>query len=208
MSHTLDPTNLSALQFNLESIKTMNEICEPILNKNLGLTAFTYCRTFHDGTRLYISSDADWVKYYLSSDLHNDVEHLECYAPSDNIEYALWTGFKQDKVFSTLLNQFHWWHGFSIYERHERYIDYFDFTAHKDCTQIVGYYLNNIDNLKDFLSYFKEKASTLINPNDKRKLMVSKKWKPFSRTSKNSLLDPYKAENFIKQISINPATSI
>lgn len=202
MSTYLDPTNFSALQFNLDSAAILQHICKPMLREDLGIVVFNYCRTFHNGTRLYLNTSTEWVKYYIAHRLQDDAEHQETYVSDDNLKYALWSGFKKDKVFSILLDHFGWWHGFTIYEQGEGYVDYFDFAARKECDHIINYYLNNIDLLQAQINDFKIKAADLLDPTDKSKLLVPKKYKTFNKTSQNSLLDPEKASSFMKKIAL------
>lgn len=197
MKNELDPTNRSALQFNIESEMIMSDICKSILDKEIGITNFTYCRTFNNGTRLYLCDNSEWVRHYLSNNFQEDLEHLEFYTPGNDLKYALWTAFKEDRVLSSLRNHFNLWYGFNIYEKHEDYIDIFDFVSHTNNHQITNYYLNNLDTLNNKVKYFKEKAADLIDPTDKRKLMVSKNWKPFSELSKNSLFDSKRINDFM-----------
>ncbi len=203
MSNHLDPTNLSALQFNIESFAATEQACQHIIDKQIGIISFAYCRTFNNGTRLYLSNNPEWVKHYISHNFQEDVAHQESYAPSGNLKYALWTGFKEDQVFASLRDHFNLWHGFTIYERHQDYVDLFDFISYKDNPQIINYYLHNLDTLDQHVQEFKEKAIDLIDPSDKRKLMVLKNWKFFEEIKSNSLLDPEKAKNFFKEIKFD-----
>ena len=203
MGNNLDPTNMSALQFNVESTDLMHKICSPILKKDIGVIVFTYCRIFNNGTRLYLCTCPEWVKHYISHNFQDNVEHQSSYAPCDNNTHSLWTGFKEDDVWNALRNHFNRWHGFSIYERHEDYIDSFDFTARLDCPHVTNYYLNNMEFLYEFIRDFKKNAATLMDPKDKRKLIVSKIWRPFEKTPQNLLLSKEKMNNFLWQTSLN-----
>lgn len=202
MSNNLDPTNISALQFNLESAKTMASIYEPLLKKELGIVTFTYCRTFNNGTRLYLCSCSEWVKHYIEQKFQDDISHQASYTPADNISYSLWTGFKNDNIYDSLRERFDLWNGLCLYERHEDYIDYFDFSAHTDYSQSINYCINNIDKLLMLIKDFKKNAAELIDPTDKKKLMVSKSWNLFNEVSKNSLLAPNKTKKFLDQTKL------
>lgn len=202
MSNTIDASNYSALNFNLDSSQLMGEICKPLLRKDIGIIVFTYCRTFNNGTRLYLCSCPEWVKYYVENNFQDDIAHQSSYAPDDNISYSLWSGFKEDSVYDALRNHFRRWNGFSIYERHAEYVDSFDFTARLESEQAVNYYINNITTLLHLINDFKKASRDLIDPSDKKKLMVSKNWRPFNEIPKNSLLTSDKMKLFMSQTQI------
>ncbi len=202
MNNYVESTNLSAVQFSLESAKTMEDACSHIIDNDVGIINFTYCRTFNNGTRLYLCDHSEWIKHYINNSLHEDIAHCEFYTPGNDLKYTLWTGFKEDKVFSAGRDFCNWWYDLIIYERNQNYIDYFNFISHTDNPQIINYYLNNLDKLKQKVQIFKEKASDLIDPTDKRKLIVSKHWKSFDKLPKNPLFDPHKTADFINKTKI------
>jgi hypothetical protein len=201
MGNALDPTNRSALQFNIESAETMKQICKPILDQEIGIINFAYWRIYNNGTRLYLGDEPEWIAYYLKHGFQNNLEHMEFYAPGEDVKYALWDGFKDDPIHFAVRNVFNWWNGISIYEYAEDYVDCFVFKAHKNNVQIINYYLNHLDILNKKVQFFKESASQLIDPTDKGKFIASKNWAPFNEVARNPLLSPKKTKNFIQKIN-------
>lgn len=165
-------SNISAINFSKNFIKRINEISQPIFP--FGVCIFTYCRIFTNGSFLYLSSDEEWVEHYFSSNYQDDVAHCNHYLPSQDIKYGFWNEFNMDKVFQSAHDDFNYWHGISFYEKNCGYMDYFDFGANKDNDKMGIFYLNNLPILSQFIQYFKEQVSSLVNNVDATKLINSK----------------------------------
>lgn len=190
-----DSRNRSVLAFNQGSSIVMKAICDPFF-KQFNLTKFTYCRSFYSGERLYLSSHLDWVKHYIAHNFQNDIQHMIYYKPPEDINYALWSGFDMDKVFSAFYD-FDIWHGFTVYERDKEYIDLFDFATHRDNYYATDLYLNNQHLFHDFIKIFKQKATELIDTSDHEKLLLPIVSPILTDVPPNLLVEAQKVKNFI-----------
>lgn len=164
----------------------IHDICQPIFER--GITMLTYSRIYNNkNTRLYLCSNPEWIQAYTTYRFQDEIDHLEHYVPGNGIKYTLWNGFKMDKVFSLAYNQFNYWHGFTLYQKHKEYIDYYDFSAHKHNDQMLLFFLQNTDMLFRFTTYFKERISNIINSPQKNQLLISKLSLPFNEVPRTSI---------------------
>lgn len=183
-----EKSNKIHLEFNQTIASTINTICEPL--SSFGITMFNYSRIFNGGSRLYITSNLQWSEHYITQEFHDEIDHLAHYVPPDGVKYAFWSGFRGDRVFDALAEH-NLGNGFSIYEKHKDYVDYFDFSADKDNNQIVNLYMNKIDLLLRFIEYFKEQIFLLIDFEDKKNILIPKKFISFDKVPReeNSTLE-------------------
>lgn len=193
----LDLANRQALQFNKSAAPRMKEIGRILYS--FGITMFTFCRSFRDGKRLYLSCDPQWVEYYLKNKFQDHLEHVEHYLPPADIKYSFWDGFKGDKVFDALYEH-EVGHGFAIYEHYDQYVDQFDFATYRGNYRMTDFYLKNILLLEEFIKNFKIKAADLINSSDQSKLVVPSKELCFQNVPYQSFIAEDNIENFMQHI--------
>ena len=194
----------SVLEFNQSVDQEMRKICSPL--QQFGILSFTYVRFFNGGNRLYLCTTPGWVKLYMENKLYDVVEHAEHYVPQADVRYSFWTGFKKNKVFD-VMNACNLGNGFTIYERHAEYVDYFDFTAKKENVGINNFYLNNLWLLEAFVKDFKNKAAHIIKSADKNALIVPEKKIFFPEIQYDSFIDDSKIRKFIREVSFKPHLS-
>jgi hypothetical protein len=194
----IDISNKTALEFNKSSASRMREIS--VILYNHGITQFTFCRSFKDGKRLYLSCDPQWVEYYLKNNFQDYLEHLEHYIPPVDIKYSFWAGFKGDKVFDALYD-YKIGHGFAIYEHHKEYVDQFDFATHRENYLMTNFYLKNMIFLEEFIKNFKIKAHDLINSPNQSKLIIPSKGLSFQDVTYKSFITEDKINSFMEKIT-------
>ncbi len=194
MDPTLKKSNLIALQYCTKMSSIVSDICSPFL-KNHNITGFTYIRMFNNGSRLYVTNLKEWVRHYISNDLYNDIQHMEYYIPPSDAQYSLWSGFKKDRVFDALYH-IDLWHGFTVYERHNDYIDSYDFCTKRENENIKNFYLNNLPLLHDLIHHFKKRTSKVIDFSDQKKLIVPDLIFDISKVKHTSYVSSTQVSNF------------
>lgn len=170
------------LEFSQQLSPLISETCKPLFKLNIPF--FTYSRFFNDSKLLYLSNDLAWVNYFMTNNLQNELDHLTHYIPEEHTKYNLWDTSEVDKVFFALREHFDYWHGITIYEKHDGFIDCFDFGAYKNKQDMVNFYFNNLWLLEQFIQFFKNKTFKLIHKHnlDSTKLLTSKIPIPFHET--------------------------
>lgn len=190
----------NVLNFNRSHASLMQSIGQNFFD-NTGINKFTFCRSFSDGKRFYWSTNLLWVELYIVNSFHKDSEHFDHYTPAPDVSCALWQGFKQDKVFAALYEA-NMWHGFTLYERSTFYVDLFDFAGDRESYQLIDFYINHIELLKNFVKYFKKKLLNHIKITDENKLLIPQNAFKLSAQSSSLLVESHKVITFLKQTHI------
>lgn len=196
---TLDITNKSGVSYASSVRPQFMKILEPFFTCLPGQKGFCYIKIMDNGTRLYLSTVKNWVGHYVNSKFQDDINHLKYNVPEENFKISLWSGYEKDGVIETSF-AYDIWHGFSIHERQEDYCEYFDFFTHKENYLFPTQCLNSLEKIKYLIKEFKIKAGSMIDPSDTSKLIVSKKWIPFSQIWDSSLCLPEKNMQFLKSL--------
>lgn len=84
----------------------------------------------------------------------------------DKINYYFWPTSALDEALSGLLH-YNIWNGFTVYIRKRDYVDTYYFAGDKNSTDMINFYIKNLDFLKSFILFFNNKMRTIINNRDK-----------------------------------------
>jgi LuxR family quorum-sensing system transcriptional regulator SolR len=170
----LDPTNISALHFNENIAEIVENICNP-LNNYLGITHFGYVKIFNDGSMLRIANKPEWTRKYFEKSFYNDIDFYGMrHVPENGTRTSLLTGTPITEHSLIICRDYNIWNSLIIYKKFLDYGDVWYFGTTRDNTEILNYYMNNIDIFKNFIVYFKNKLSDIIEPYEPTKLIVSK----------------------------------
>jgi DNA-binding CsgD family transcriptional regulator len=133
----------------------LKEICAPL--KALNIAYFSHGRVDAKGTFTAISSEPDFFKLYLEKKYYNFDIHMANQRMPE--QYILWDTFQGDKESRNLEEDFISFnldHTFTIIQEHKGIKDCFHFAAKRENVWINQCYLQNLDLLKKFISYFNE----------------------------------------------------
>ncbi len=154
-------------------------ICAPLFK--LGISSYVYVRTYVDGSEIRLGNRHDWLEHYLTQELYKD-SVLEKTPEYYQAGAVLWSTLKShSKILDSAKNDFNIDHGVTLINSVEEnthaeitarrsYCEKTFFGAAQDNPGIVNLYLSNPDLLRNFNSYFKEKASKLIQQADRNRL--------------------------------------
>ncbi len=151
------------------AIPDVMEIVKP-LNK-LGITAFSFSRKYHDGSRIYLDDR------YHSLDIYLKQKYYLC----SNTEYKpdmykdqvlLWSTTPNQKILDDCDRAFGIDHGIWLFESNENYCETFTFATNSRNDRIINVYLSKMDLLKSFKEFFREKASSIIKQAEKQKIIL------------------------------------
>lgn len=168
MNPKIDPTNKSAFQYNESVAERIQEICEPFL-KSVGLETFRYAVYLPDNKYLHLNTDINSAKEYLLKINQNGfIFQKELRKTSNKKHFFVWPNYKRsdllkDKVFR-LYHRLNIWNGFSIYRRHNDYVEGWGFATSIDNTKIINFYVNNLDLFSKFIGYFSKVARDIMEP--------------------------------------------
>lgn len=213
MSRAFDPTNRSALEFNISHVEKVSTICQPLFN-NFGINTFVYSHFFNNGTYLDLCTNIAWQQHYIEHfAAHSFIIEYVRTIYQNSTHYVLWNNdstLPREQIFKKFIIDscgFDIWHGFSIYKNHKDSLEAWHFATTKDNFKIINFYLNHLDLLNRFISYFQNKAASLLNIADPKKLIVLHKFEyiidKLDEISSNEVIDNYINQTKIKHYSIN-----
>jgi len=137
------------------------EISKPL--ESLGITGFFFARIYSDGSFINLASEPDWFEYYYTQLFQGRYRTKDI---SDQLyshdDVSLWTLNPNNQVWQDGMNHFGCGNGVSLYEENEQARDITGFYSTPDNHGINHFYINHVDELKQFKRCFVSKADALI----------------------------------------------
>lgn len=146
------------------------QICSPALS-DLGISFFDYARMYDDGTCYILSNNSSLISYLFDQQapLFTPVERRLL---KKNIYYLIPENGPYQEVMHDARQYFNVAHAIDLFQCHRGYIDVCCFASTPDNEGIINYYLNHIDTLENFMAYFKEAASGMVNAAYRERFML------------------------------------
>jgi LuxR family quorum-sensing system transcriptional regulator SolR len=148
----------------VKNVNLVKEITNPMLKK-LGLSYFNFIRNFNDDTRICLTTNSDWPKYFCEKKLYLLAPFERDKNEYDGYEFIFWPLLKDSIVYREAKN-FNIKHSITIVRRGKYFIDFFHFGCHPQEETIYDRILHNRDFLSKFILQFKENAAKLIKKSD------------------------------------------
>lgn len=145
------------------------EIAKPL--NQLGINYFTYMRSYHDGSRLYLYHDPKILTAYLEEEYYL-IGNTECKPERYKEQVALWSTVPNQKVISECARSRGVDHGMFMFQPQDDYCEVFSFATQSGNEHIVNTYLSKMDVLTTFKQYFREKAAPIIDQAVKQKIIL------------------------------------
>jgi DNA-binding CsgD family transcriptional regulator len=154
--------------YNLEILPTLNSLSSPLKDK-FNLSFLTFRRLYANGRIIHISNHKDWLENSLSNKFWQSMTSLKRINSINlNQQYAhLWdeNAYKKDHVYNAMYEN-DLWHGITIYDKHDSYVDLWAFATDRSNYQIKNLYVNRLNILKQFILYLHDKAHPIFFPNN------------------------------------------
>lgn len=160
MSKVFDLKNHIALT----SAPDIKDVCRPL--EWLGITYFTYFKTFSDGSHIRLSNHAPWTEHYYKREFYNVIVKQ---VPSLN-GYVLWSCLDEYPIFNEAAQYFNVDNGVVLVDRSGDTVERYFFGTTRDNEIIRRYYFFNVEFLNRFVFYFKDKASGILEEAISQKL--------------------------------------
>ena len=103
------------LEFNQSINQRLRDLCHPLFH-NFGITTFAYLKFLKDGKILHITNNHEWLSYYTTQNLFNDVNRYinEINSLPENKAGYYLRSSKISNNFNEILEKFGLWHGLSM----------------------------------------------------------------------------------------------
>ena len=156
--------NKNALHYFEAMTPKVQEICEGL--SYLGITHFWYDKFLPDGKYLSLGNDLVWERHFYAQDFFNFPNSLTSVVKNLPLQQEcsfIWDYHQVEKC--TLFveqEKFNIGNHASIISKKEDYAETFSFASTAENVQINNFYMKHIEVIKNFCTFFKEKASPLI----------------------------------------------
>jgi DNA-binding CsgD family transcriptional regulator len=159
-----------------ELSKFIKEIIAPISDE-LGITYFSYVRTYKDGSKLLLSTNPVWHEYLYEA-VYTRMPHLQM--PQDwknnSSKCIIWDHIKNSKHTNPISvcaeTEFNRFHSMELSTTQTGYIETLGFSTNKENDKINYYYENAEDLFYKFKFYFLDKASKIIKTAEHNKIIT------------------------------------
>ena len=202
----MTPSNKLEKHFSLTSSSDIEQICKPIFDL-LDINYFTYHRVFEDGTVLRLSNYPEWTEQYIRQNYFDSIKLDYCPDLTKDSLYTLWNHYLDNDPGACFALQdcyvnFGIQHGFTMFKNQKTFTEQFMFAKRSPSKNFDdGAYLNHIEVIEKFSSYFVESASPLISQANGDRFKTSKSTLKSSSASENKdLVINVKGE----EISLSP----
>lgn len=163
--------NNAGHRFVLDNVPYVNQICTPLFEK-LKINYFSYGRFYDDQSFQVLVSNSAWYEHFWRVNHKMSTPKLSDFSKKESAVY-LWEDSLQSDLVKDAKELFHMDNGLTIMRRVPRYFEYFSFAFSKSEKSSVSGYLNNLKILESFGDYFIEKASTIIQAGQNKKIHLS-----------------------------------
>lgn len=136
-----------------------------------GITSFIYQKNFFDGSEVCLGNQPEWIKFFYQHRLFQDsvFEHTpDIYTQ----KHVLWNTLREHHQVLHEAKQFQIDHGITFIQPQSDGVEFFCIGTTPDRLDVMPRYLNNLDLLTQFLSYFKQKAAPLLQLADKNRILI------------------------------------
>lgn len=155
---------------NLQAYK-YNEAVHPLLMegssvlKHLNITSFRYFRVFETGQYLNLSTNKQWLLERLQiPDNGESMAGAMRHASPDKPYHFLWPTDTDDVILSHM-KAHGICNGFTLYKRlPDHSVEAWSFAAPPNDLEMQNFYINNLNVLFDFTTFFNSKFHTLVEP--------------------------------------------
>jgi len=159
-------SELSNNHIALVSSTQVAEICKPL--KKLGISYFSFVRSFKDGSHIRLANNAAWTQHYYTREFYNVIVKQI----PDKEGNILWSCMDRYPLFYEASEYFDVDNGTAIVITTGDVVERYFFGSTKENIDVNHVYLHHLDLLKKFILYFKEIAKPLIDKATETKILV------------------------------------
>ena len=160
----------SLKEYNTSVLPRLQELCEPL--KLFDISNFAYGKITKDQKFFRVGTHERYTELFFKQNFYNQVDayrgllHPDSFAEEKRTLFFLWNLHGPG---GTMRMSVDMWNGISFYQTTEDYIETWAFGGSLEDTGLTEFYLNNLDILKKFFTYFKSAAKDMIDITDKTK---------------------------------------
>ena len=154
----------------LTSCTDVNSICLPLF-EHTPISYFTHLTHYKDNSRIYLTSNVDWVKYFFEHKFYQ-IPYISTPLNQFDTGYYSWDACPDDALIHDGREYFNIDHRFMIVEKFADYNCFYSFGTRKNFHQAINFYLSHLDLLHKFINYFKEKSQPLVRSYQQQRIIL------------------------------------
>lgn len=133
------------------------------MKRNFAIFLFTYRRFNKDGGLLHLTTQKNWIEQSVQKNLlvSNEIVPKILQTINASKKSFLWSGSLRDSLYNSLY-EFNIWNGITFYQNYEDYVEIVAFATTKNYPEALDFYVNNLELLDHFKTYFKEKTNHIL----------------------------------------------
>ena len=168
-------TVISKNHISLTSAQEVAAICAPLFNHfNLQLFVYnrSYCGLSTGGFALF--SHPGWAEFFFTHDYHHRLTftNMETVESINGYRFILTSLFPENKMLQNLREYYNIDHGIIVFKQYNQYYEWCTFAANRQDNQVLHFYLNQPEQLINFIAYFKIKAKHLLKKATQQRMML------------------------------------
>lgn len=164
-----DPNeNFFSSHVTFTSVADITLLSQPLLA--LGLTYFTFDRTYKDGSHIRLTNAGSWIESYYREKLYNNAIFEKNPSIFRN-GHAFWSSLQREPIYSAAAKH-DIDHGLTITQIHPEYCDFYHFGTR--CQNYISRHAleSHLQFLNDFIYLFKVQGKTLIDLADRTRFIL------------------------------------
>jgi hypothetical protein len=150
----------------------VSEVCQPLFNY-LSVSFFRYIRSYPNGDKIILCTDANWLTEYFKDKLY-DVEyanfhkipkfssgvsvHSKCIIEDPVCDF--WNKMSNVTNYNLIL---------ALYEKYDSYLEFYNFCLIQDTHAANNIFLNNHSIFHHFIEYFRDKGQSILEQAEQAK---------------------------------------
>lgn len=190
------------LSYQRKVYKDVSEICKPLFDE-FDITFFSQTRAFHDGQFTSLMNTTDLTEYYLDRKYPIYLSQGKGITLNTGIYIAanLENPFQQ-KMHQELKKIFNVDHMIHLIEKQNDYDDMYTFATTPENYKMINQFINNLDIIKHFILYYKDKSASLIKKTNKVRYGSEYFSSPTASTSGTTIQNKHNHKNCLKNMVI------
>ena len=157
----------------LNSNADILKICKRFfLYKNIKIDHLNYIQRNHDGTLFYLCSNHDWLAHYFRMG-YPSIGAFEQNQTLESFTCVLWSSLdKEDQILKDSREMLRLEHGITLLDKLPNGIGFYNFASTQYSAMQLNKYVDHLDDLYEFIFYFKETALDLLTQASKFRFIM------------------------------------
>lgn len=129
---------------------------------DLKIYHFTFLERFQTGEVVYFSNSAEWIKDYFGKGLYESSQFDKPAPDFQDFEYVIWPSESPLPVYQYAREHYNSDHGITLIKKRPKSRRFFFFSTTQDLAIVKQVYINNLEALERFVSFFEIEAEAEI----------------------------------------------